>query len=381
MILETTDINLGFIPLTDSAPLIVAKEFGFFAEWGLNVNLLKQNSWATLRDKLHAGLLDAAQMLAPMPIASTLGLGVAPTPVITPLILSLNGNAITLSESLHLEILQANKISHITLPMAAYLLQEVVAKRKETGTAKLSFANVFPYSCHYYQLRDWLKSGHISDDDVDIVVVPPVSMVNFMEAGEIDGFCVGGPWNAKAVRSGIGITALTSFDIWQDSPEKVLGLLESYYTQNPNTVLALCAALKQACSWLETIPNCFEAARVLSKSRYLDAPLDVIAPSLLGSCLTHKSTGPRSIPSYNQFSARHNGSINQPELVRGEWLLKQMHNAGQIDISTIQPSFVSKVYRPDIYQQMKKVLDQHALTNIDEALRHFDGARLHRVIS
>ena len=198
---EQTDLTLGFIPLTDSAPLIVAKEMGFFSQWGLDVKLQKQNSWATLRDKLHAGLLDATQMLAPMPLASALGLGCAKVKVITPLVLSLNGNAITLSEKLHQEILRENSLAQVTLPLAAYLLQKVISVRKKQNRPKLRFATVFPYSCHYYQLRDWLASADISEEDLDIVVVPPVNMVAFLQSGEIDGCCVGGPWNAKAVRA------------------------------------------------------------------------------------------------------------------------------------------------------------------------------------
>ena len=354
--IEKKNLTLGFIPLTDSAPLIIASELGFFHHWGLDVTLQKQNSWATLRDKLLAGILDAAQMLAPMPLACSLGLGVEKKAVITPLVLSLNGNAITLSESLRREILEVNGISHFTLPMAAYLLQKVIEHRKEQGQQKLKFANVFPHSCHNYQLRDWLKSADIAESDVDILVVPPVNMVGFLESGEIDGFCVGGPWNAKAVRAGIGITALTSFDIWQDSPEKVLGLTEDFYLQNPDTVVALCAALKQACSWLDNVPNRFEAARILSSTKYLDAEIDVIAPSLLGSCLTQAGEAPRSIPSYNQFSVRNNGSINQPELIRGEWLLKQMKQFGQLKGVEIPSDLVSKVFRPDIYRLMEASL-------------------------
>lgn len=355
---EKSSLTLGFVPLTDSAPLIVAKELGFFERWGLDVTLQKQNSWATLRDKLHMGILDAAQMLAPMPIASSLGLGVDATPVITPLVLSLNGNAITLSEALHQEILQANKLSHITLPMAAYLLNQVIINRRQSQQAKIKFATVFPYSCHHYQLRDWLSSANIDEQDVEIIVVPPVNMVGFLQSGEIDGCCVGGPWNAKAVRAGIGLTALTSFDIWQDSPEKVLGCLHSWQIAQPNTLLALCAALKQACMWLETVPNRFEAARLLCQTKYLDAELDVIAPSLLGSCLTHVNMPPRYISSYNQFSAHNNGSINLPQLVRGEWLVKQMQRAGQIESEKLSADFVGKVFRPDIYRQMRSLLEQ-----------------------
>lgn len=358
---EQTNLTLGFIPLTDSAPLIVAKELGFFSQWGLEVKLQKQNSWATLRDKLHAGLLDATQMLAPMPIASSLGLGCAKINVITPLVLSLNGNAITLSEKLHKEILKENDLVHVTLPLAAYLLQKVITVRKQQNRPKLRFATVFPYSCHAYQLRDWLASANISEEDLDIVVVPPANMVAFLQSGEIDGCCVGGPWNAKAVRAGIGLTALTSFDIWQDSPEKVLGLLESFYQSKPNTVLALTAALKQACIWLESIPNRFEAARLLSSEQYLDAAVDVIAPSLIGSCLTHISLPPREIPSYNQFSKSNNGSINVPEYIRGEWLISQMSNAGQLKHIDVPKDLVKQVFRPDIYQLMRLKLEDQAV--------------------
>ncbi|WP_289031418.1 CmpA/NrtA family ABC transporter substrate-binding protein [uncultured Paraglaciecola sp.] len=354
---EQTNLTLGFIPLTDSAPLIVAKNMGFFEQWGLDVKLQKQNSWSTLRDKLHAGLLDAAQMLAPMPLASSLGLRCTPTKVITPLVLSLNGNAITLSEKLHQEVLKDNGLSEVTLPLAAYLLQQVISVRKQQNRPKLKFGTVFPYSCHYYQLKDWLASANITELDVEIMVVPPVNMVGFLESGEIDGCCVGGPWNAKAVRAGIGLTALTSFDIWQDSPEKVLGLLDSWQKKNPNTVLALSAALKQACNWLETIPNRFEAARLLSAEQYLDASTDVIAPSLIGSCLTHVNLPPRAIPSYNQFSKANNGSINVPEYIRGEWLLSQMEKAGQLSGVEVPNDLVKNVFRPDIYQQMRLHLE------------------------
>lgn len=368
--LEKSNLNIGFVPLTDSAPLIVAKELGFFERWGLEVNLRKQNSWATLRDKLHAGVIDAAQMLAPMPIASTLGLSIAAKEVITPMVLSLNGNAITFSEQLYAEILNTNKLSKVTLPMAAYLLKEVVNQRAKDGREKLKFANVFPYSCHNYQLRDWLKSGGLTEEDVDIVIVPPINMVHFLEAGEIDGFCVGGPWNAKAVRAGIGITALTSYDIWQDSPEKVLGVLGDVNQTCPNTVLALCAALKQACDWLEDIPNRFEAANMMVRSEYLDASLDVIAPSLLGSCLTHRDMQPRAIAGYNQFSSKKNDKINQPTSDRGAWLLKQMSLADQLNSVDVPGDLIKRVFRSDIYQQMQTLLTKiNQSTPIKRALR------------
>lgn len=353
---EQTDLTLGFVPLTDSAPLVVAKELGFFEKWGLNVELQKQNSWATLRDKLHAGMLDAAQMLAPMPLASSLGIGCSKIHVITPLVLSLNGNAITLSNQLHVEILNENSISHVTLPLAAYLLENVIRTRRQQSRPKIKLATVFPYSCHHYQLKDWLASANLAADSVDIVVVPPVNMVSHLKNGDIDGFCVGGPWNAQAVRAGHGITALTSFDIWQDSPEKVLGMLGSWADKKPSTVLALTAALQQACMWLESTPNRFEAARLLSQRNYLDAPIDIIAPSLIGSCLTELSSPPRTIPSYNQFYKSQCDSINLPDYVRGEWLISKMLNAGQLHNIDIPEGIARQVFRPDIYQNMRECL-------------------------
>lgn len=350
--IEKHRLNLGFIPLTDSAPLIVASELGFFEKWGLEVTLHKQNSWSTLRDKLHSGTLDAAQILAPMPLASTLGVGVNAQTMITPFVLSLNGNAITLSESLYQDILSVNKLSSLTLPLAAYLLKEVVRYRRMHGMSKLRFATVFPYSCHYYQLLDWLRGAQIDEREIDILIISPTNMVDTLISGDIDGFCVGGPWNAKAVRVGAGITALTSFDIWQDSPEKVLGLMESFNHAHPNTVVALCGALKEACNWLQPIANRFEAACLLATKPYLDAPVDVVAPSLLGSCLTHINLPPREIPSYNQFSVAKHGSINQPDHIRGEWLLRQMRNAGHLKSQIVPANIASRVFRQDVYSRM-----------------------------
>jgi NitT/TauT family transport system ATP-binding protein/nitrate/nitrite transport system substrate-binding protein len=344
-------VKIGFIPLTDSAPLIVAKEMGFFSEFGLDVQLLAQHSWSTLRDKLHAGLLDAAQLLAPMPIASTLGLSGPPTKVLAPMVLSLNGNAITLSNELYKEVLNANEVHSMTLPMASYLLNNVVENRKKSGKPKLRFASVFPYSCHHYQLIEWLRSAQLTTDDIDLIVIPPNNMVDALHCGDIDGYCVGGPWNAKAVRAGFGITVLTSYDIWRDSPEKVLGVLDTYYQESPEQVAAICKALKKACEWLEYTPNRFEAARALSSYEYLDAPIDVIAPSLIGSCLVKEKMAPRHVPGYNQFYCPYK-DINIPTHASGEWLLRQMVSTGQVSKTKAEKFSINSVFRSDIYQEI-----------------------------
>lgn len=344
-------VNMGFIPLTDSAPLIVAKEWGFFEDCGLDVRLQAQHSWSTLRDKLHAGVLDAAQMLAPMPIASSLGLSGPARSVMAPMVLSLNGNAITLSNELYEEILKANDLAEITLPMASYLLREVVEQRSQNNLPKLRFASVFPYSCHHYQLLEWLHSAQLTTNEIDLIVIPPANMVDSLHCGDIDGYCVGGPWNAKAVRAGFGITVLTSYDIWRDSAEKVLGVLTSYYDNNPDIVARLCQALKLACEWLEYTPNRFEAARALGSYEYLDAPIDVIAPSLIGSCLVKDGLSPRHLPGYNQFFCPYK-DINIPTHACGEWLLKQMVTAGQVSQKVADDFSVNQVFRADVYRQI-----------------------------
>lgn len=348
---EKTALTIGFVPLTDSAPLVVAKALGFFEDENLHVTLQKQNSWATLRDKLHAGILDAAQMLAPMPLASSLGLGCHPCKIVTPFVLSLNGNAITISNALYKEILSLNQLSNIELPLDSGYLASVIKLRKAQGKEKLKFANVFPYSCHHYQLLDWLRRGGISESDVQILTVPPINMVSFLESGEIDGFCVGGPWNAKAVRSGIALTALTSYDIWENIPEKVLGVSEEFLEKHPQTVQAICKALHRACCWLETTPNRFEAARLLTQAQFLDAPLDVIAPSLIGSCLTHQSLAPRKVEQYNQFYAP-GLQVNKPLVSSGRWLLDKMREADQVADHLLDQFKVEQVFREDIYQAL-----------------------------
>ncbi|MGB2740856.1 MAG: CmpA/NrtA family ABC transporter substrate-binding protein [Cognaticolwellia sp.] len=362
--IEKKNITIGFMPLTDSAPVIVAHEMGFFEQWGLNVSLTKQNSWATLRDKLHVGVIDAAQMLAPMPIASNLGLYGQKSAVISPMILSRNGNGITLSTTLYEKIVSQhsnkdnNKNNDISMPFAASILQAEIEQRKKAGN-KLSFAVVAPYSCHYYQLIEWLKKSDIALSDINLLIVPPSDMVPSMQSGDLDGFCVGSPWNAKAVREGVGITGVTSSDFWQDSPEKVLGLLSNWQIKHPNTTLALMSALYDACQWLENIPNRFEAARLLSRAKYLDTHIDVIAPSLLGSCLTLNGTTPRKVPNYQQFSRLDDPTFNTPAHHYGEAIADLMQACQQISSQQRADLNITAIYREDLYQTAVSHIKQH----------------------
>ena len=369
--IEKSNLAIGFMPLTDCAPVVIAKEMGFFEKWGLNVTLHKQNSWAALRDKLHIGSLDAAQMLAPMPLASTLGIGGVKANVITPFVLSRNGNAITLSNQLYHNILEQHQVSLLSLPLSSSMLKKTIEERRAQNR-KLRFATVFPHSCHYYQLLTWFERCDISLDDVEIMIIPPSNMVPALNAGDIDGFCVGGPWNAKAVREGVGLTCATSSDIWPDSPEKVLGLLADWQIKYPETTMALVAALQEACCWLENIPNRFEAAKILATSQYLDTNIDVIAPSLLGSCLVYHDKAPRVVPSYNQFTAIGKESSNSPDIAYGDYILEHMIKANHIDELQAKRLFVGSVFRDDIYQAVTDIIqpqyDRHVSLKLTDSL-------------
>ncbi len=301
-------LKLGFMPLTDCAPLVVAKELGFFAQAGLDVSLEKQNSWASMRDKLSVGAIDAGQVLAPMPLAGAMGLDAQCSDLIAPFVLSRNGNAITLSNALF----AALKLSGDTsLPLSANQLLPLIDAYKTKGR-KLRFATVYPYSCHYLQLLSFLDSGSIKKDDVEIMIISPQNMVLALRSGDIDGFCVGGPYNAKAVRDGVGITVATSIDIWPDLPEKVLAFKKQWYLKHPDIANALIKALQGACRWLEPSANRFEAAILLSQKNYLNNPVDIIAPSLLGSCITKINATPRTIPAYNRFTSSTEQNGNRP---------------------------------------------------------------------
>lgn len=343
---EKNQLTIGFMPLSDCAPLVVAQELGYFSQQGLNVRLSRQNSWATLRDKLHAGLLDMAQMLAPMPLASQLGLGVASEDMCVPMVLSYNGNAITLASDLYAQVLHLNDVSADVVmkeAMSAALLLPLIAKRKETAQEKLRFATVFPFSCHYYQLVGWLSAGGVDLEDVEISIIPPAGMVDALLDKQIDGFCVGSPWNAAAVRTEVGVTVIASNEIWHNTPEKVLGLTAVWRDQHPHTLNAVLFALQRACDWLTSIPNRFEAARWLAQAQYVGTSLDIVTPALIDSCLTSAGHEPRTVKGHTLFSIPN--IANKATTEQGIWLLQQMERCGHLSSDIDREALASKVFR------------------------------------
>ena len=338
---EKTALNLGFMALTDSASLIVAATQGFAQPYGLTLNLQRQASWATLRDKLLTGELDAAQALYGQVYGIHLGLSGPATPMAVLMGLCQNGQAINLSEPL--------KRAGVTSSEA------LVARVRQNG-AKLTFAQTFPTGTHAMWLNYWLASQGIHPlEDVNSVVVPPSQMVAHLKAGRIDGFCAGDPWGALAVQQGQGFTVATSQMIWNDHPEKVLGVTREFVEQYPNTARALTMAVLEASRFIdEHEENKRSTAQLISSPDYVDAPLSAIEPRLLGQYqdgLGHAWLDAHPL----RFFAK--GQVNMPYLSDGLWFMTQFRRWGLLREDPDYLKIAGQVQQLDLYREAASALD------------------------
>jgi two-component system, oxyanion-binding sensor len=361
--LEKTKLTLGFIPLTDCAPLVVAKERGYFAQAGLDVELSKETSWANVRDKVSIGILDGAHMLAPMPLAASLGLGPNGKPTVTALSLDLNGNAITVSQPLYerMHELDAGALTH--RPFSAQALGRVIAERREQRGKPLTFAVVYPLSTHAYELRYWLGAAGIDPDrDLSLVVVPPPQMVTQLRAGNIDGFCVGEPWSSVAVAEGLGRVLITSHELWNNSPEKVFGVNLEWAEQYPRTHRALLTALLEAARWTDAHENRPAVAELIAQARYVNAPVEIVRQSMTGTFRYAPDEPPVAMPDFNVF---FRFAASFPWRSHALWFLTQMLRWGQIDRPIDLAATAAACYRPDIYRDAAEGLGL-AVPSIDD---------------
>ncbi|WP_395713812.1 CmpA/NrtA family ABC transporter substrate-binding protein [Reyranella sp.] len=334
--LERTKIKVGFIPIIDCAAIVLAEELGAYERQGLEVEIRREVSWANVRDKLALGVLDASHILAPLPLALTLGIDSVSVPVINAMTLQVNGNGLTLSAKLWHETEEAapDLVGKGT-PLDARAIAAVVARRKAIGAPPIVLASVSPFSVQNYMLRLWLSSGGVDPDrDVCLTVVPPPHTVAYMSGGVIDGYCVGEPWNQQAQALGIGRIALTGPDIWRGMPEKVLGTTEAWANRHPNTLLALVKALIEACQWLDEPSNRAEAARILSSPRYLNTPAEVMSRTL-------------ELPGFHVFQR---DAANFPWRSHADWFLGQMVRWKQASPDIDIKGTADRVYRTDIYR-------------------------------
>lgn len=370
--LEKEELKLGFIKLTDMAPLAIAYEKGYFEDEGLYVTIEAQANWKVLLDGVIDGKLDGAHMLAGQPLGATIGFGTR-ADIITAFSMDLNGNAITVSNKIWRQMKQyvPHKDGKPVHPIKADYLKPVVEKYKDEGKA-FKMGMVFPVSTHNYELRYWLAAGGLHpgyyapltgdtsgtiDADVLLSVTPPPQMPATMEAGTIYGYCVGEPWNQQAVFMGIGVPVITDYEIWKDNPEKVFGVSKAWAEKYPNTHKAVIKALIRAAMWLDEggLKNRKEASEILSRSEYVGADYEVIANSMTGT-FEYEKGDKRSLPDFNVF---FRNKATYPYYSDAVWYLSQMRRWGQIAEYKSDDWYMDmakKVYRPDIYATAAKEL-------------------------
>ncbi|BCD98148.1 CmpA/NrtA family ABC transporter substrate-binding protein [Marinagarivorans cellulosilyticus] len=370
--LEKDELKFGFIKLTDMAPLAIAYEKGFFEDEGLFVTLEAQANWKVLLDRTIDGELDGAHMLAGQPLGATIGFGTQ-AHVVTAFSMDLNGNGITVSNSVWKEMKKniPHKNGKPVHPIKADALKPVIDDYKKNGK-QFKMGMVFPVSTHNYELRYWLAAGGINPGyyaphqgdssgtvaaDALLSVTPPPQMPATLEAGTIFGYCVGEPWNQQAVFKGIGVPVITDYEIWKNNPEKVFGVSNEWAEKYPNTHLAVVKALIRAAKWLDENNNANreEAVKILSKSEYVGADYEVIANSMTGT-FEYEKGDKREVPDFNVFFRYH---ANYPFYSDAIWYLTQMRRWGQI--SETKPDswyfdIAKKVYKPEIYKQAAELL-------------------------
>ncbi|MEP5569826.1 MAG: CmpA/NrtA family ABC transporter substrate-binding protein [Halioglobus sp.] len=348
---ESNALSLGFLRLSDSAPLIMAQELGLYEKYGLEVRLQREVSWANVRDKLVTGDLDAAQMLAPLPLATSLGVGGMRADIMTGLALSLNGNAITLGHALATEISARGGDAKLNAATSATAFGEYL----KTGNREVTLAAAHTFSCHILQLRHWLQAGGIDPDrDVRIIVLPPEQMVDSLARGIIDGFCVGEPWNSIAVQHGIGAIQATGNQIWNNSLEKVLAVTAAWHQANPGSHLRLRLALMEACDWLSHPYNRERAASVLAAPGYLDLSTANLNPSLTGRLVFSKGGDIQDQQHFHVFGRFQAGF---PWRSEGERLLQQIGTLlGKTFSEEDIKSQVQRCFRTDLYREAARHL-------------------------
>ena len=351
---EKTKLKIGFIALTDCAPLVIAKEKGFFKEEGLDVHVAKEGGgWPGIQQKIISGEYDFSHALAGMPIAATLGInGNAHLQAL--LSLDFNGNAITYGNNI-IEKMQEYGLDKGERPVSAESLKKYIdAKRAKEGEnyQPISFGMVHPVSTHNYELRYWLASSGIKpDQDCTIKPFPPPTMPSNLIAGNIEGYCVGEPWNSRIVLKGKGSALVTNYDIWNNNPEKVLQARADFINKNPETTKAVMRAVIKAQKWLdESWENREEAIGYLAKKNYVKAPKNVLQKSMNGTFLYNKGVDSAN-PMFNVFA---NNYASYPFYSHGMWFITQMYRWGQLDKPIDMKATIEKVYRPDLFEEVAK---------------------------
>jgi NitT/TauT family transport system ATP-binding protein len=337
----TERIVAAFVPLVDCAVLVAAREQGFAAAEGLELVLVKEPSWASLRDHLSLGYVDCAHALAPLPVALTLGVGHVQVDCIAPFVLGRGGNAVTVSNRLFAEM-QGD--AAFTNPLATARALAAAARRR---VPPLTLGMVFPFSNHNFDLRYWLAAGGLHPDrDVRLVAIPPPLMVDSLRAGLVDGFCVGEPWNSLAVAQGLGSIVATQSQLFPRAAEKVL-IFRTAFVEQSRSVAKLLRALDAAAAWVDDPSNHAALASLLAQRAYVDLPQEIIAAALAGR-LRFASGVDLHDRSFLYF---HRHGANMPLETDGLWAYAQMVRWGQLRPSEHAERAAARVFNPELYRE------------------------------
>ncbi|MDJ1500751.1 CmpA/NrtA family ABC transporter substrate-binding protein [Xanthocytophaga agilis] len=338
-------IKLGFIPLTDCAPLVVAKEMGFFQKYGVEVQLSKEASWANVRDKILNGELQGAHCLFSMPFSVYTGVGGKPgAEMKIAMVLNNNGQGITLSKEF--------------CGLAGFKEYKKVAPAVKAVQAKkeVTFAMTFPGGTHDIWLRNWLAACGVNQKSVGIITIPPPQMVSNMKVDNMEGFCVGEPWNGVAATQNIGFTHVASQDIWKHHPEKALVVNKEFAEASKEDLKNVMKAILEACKWLDNMSNRKKAAGWLTKPNYVNAPLAVIEARLLGSNDLGCDLG---VQKYKDdcMTFFNNGFVNAPRKSHGIWFMAQYVRFGYLKSDPEYKAIAEKLVLDDLYNEVAKSMN------------------------
>ena len=341
----TKKLRIGFIPLVDATVLLVAVDQGFAAAEGLTVELVREVSWSNVRDKLNIGLFDAAHLLSPVAIASSLGIGHVRVPLVVPFNLGINGNAITVSPRLFAMLSNAADGDLSDPKVSARALARVMGERKARGFEPLTFGMTFPFSNHNYQLRYWMAAGGVDpDEDVRLVVLPPPYMVESLASGHVDAFCVGAPWNSVAVDLGIGNILHFGCEIMTRASEKALALRESWADENPDALVALVRAMVRASEFATRADNRTSVAHIVAQR--LDISPELVVRTLTGNL---KTAPDGTIRKSDRYIVIGGDDANRPDPVQAAWAYAQIVRWGQAPLSDELRARAERVFRADLY--------------------------------
>jgi ABC-type nitrate/sulfonate/bicarbonate transport system substrate-binding protein len=341
----TENLTIGFLPLVDACLPILAHEHGFAEEEGLALSFQRDVSWATVLDRLLYGHTDAAHMLAPLAIAATLGRGRPAQPLAAPFVLGLNGNAVTMSAELAAKVAEPGKLAD---PVALGAALAAEAKARKAAGRTLRFGVVHRYSSHNYMLRYWLAaSGIRPDEDVEIATVSPPFVAEAMAAGEIDGACVGEPWNSAAVARGVGVIVLATAQIWRRGVEKVLAFRAPLLEARRPAAEALIRAMRKAGAHFVDPANWDANAAILARPEYIGADPDLILGAISDRLVLVAGAEPMHYP---DFMFQHREAANFPWVSQAEWLYTQLARWDHLAFSAEHAAAAGRVFRPDVYR-------------------------------